>query len=329
MEIPIRRREHEVWQACDDLWARFGSMKDLTGDIIREQLVLHGKSRGSPNEIYKYRKSWMQSRKIAVDEVNHDDDPITRVVRVVHEQLKNDADEAIEKVTADFNKTLAERDASIKEAHDAINKVMAEFSDLEREKSQVVARAQALDAQLQAEIDVRRALERELQLKKIEATHLVQAHEKLVSELKAVYLKESSDAKLREQEARLSSTNAIRVLEDEKRALGYEYSEKLNEVKTELYNQKIQTQKSDEKFLEAQQEVRQLRDKLAALVEKNNELISEINHVEKSAGETKERLMLLQMDHVRLTEKYVRSEHAQRKATTTIARLRAVMSREA
>ena len=64
MEMAIRRREQEVWQACDDLWALFGDFGSLTGDAIRDRLVALGKSRGSPNEIYRYRKTWELSRKV-------------------------------------------------------------------------------------------------------------------------------------------------------------------------------------------------------------------------------------------------------------------------
>ena len=99
MELALRRREQEVWQACDDLWALHGDLKQLTGDAIRDRLLGLGKSRGSPNEIYKYRKSWSLSRRIdnnSATEPFEDNDPISRAVRMVHEKLLDEAEEKVE-----------------------------------------------------------------------------------------------------------------------------------------------------------------------------------------------------------------------------------------
>ena len=65
MNPPKTRRENEVWQACDDLWAVNNSTEALKGDRIRDQLVQLGYKKGSPNEIYKYRSSWKESRGIS------------------------------------------------------------------------------------------------------------------------------------------------------------------------------------------------------------------------------------------------------------------------
>lgn len=64
MEQARTRREAEVWQVCDDLWAQKGEWGALTGDAIRDKLVQLGYKRGSPNEIYKYRHTWKLSRHI-------------------------------------------------------------------------------------------------------------------------------------------------------------------------------------------------------------------------------------------------------------------------
>ena len=90
MEIATRRREQEVWQACDDLWALHGEMFALTGDAIRDRLVHLGKNRGSPNELYRYRKTWIVSRRVNTKAEISDEselDPISRAVKLVHEHI--------------------------------------------------------------------------------------------------------------------------------------------------------------------------------------------------------------------------------------------------
>lgn len=86
------RREREVWQACDDLWAIHGDFSQLTGDQIREKLLNLGYKKGSPNEVYKYRKTWESSRKIkkadSQGQIATPEDPISRAVNLVHEQIK-------------------------------------------------------------------------------------------------------------------------------------------------------------------------------------------------------------------------------------------------
>src|SRR5258708_7374209 len=104
MELPTRRREQEVWQACDDLWAIHGHNKTLTGDAIRDRLLALGLSKGSPNEIYKYRKTWEQSRGVFLGSPQvaqlTDDDPISRAVRVVHEKIQSEASSRLDNLKA-------------------------------------------------------------------------------------------------------------------------------------------------------------------------------------------------------------------------------------
>lgn len=92
MNTPQTRRENEVWQACDELWALHASFKSLTGDGIRERLQALGYKKGSPNEVYKYRRTWQQSRGVKNELEFHGDeiennDPISRAVSLVYEQL--------------------------------------------------------------------------------------------------------------------------------------------------------------------------------------------------------------------------------------------------
>ncbi|MEI6789578.1 MAG: DNA-binding protein [Myxococcaceae bacterium] len=109
MDAPKTRRENEVWQACDDLWALNASLEGLKGDSIRDQLVKLGYKKGSPNEIYKYRTSWKESRGISEKSLAQTvevADPISRAVSLVYEQIKNEAQQKITAIQCDSTAQL-------------------------------------------------------------------------------------------------------------------------------------------------------------------------------------------------------------------------------
>ncbi len=98
MDAPKTRRENEVWQACDDLWALNSNLEALKGDSIRDQLLRLGYKKGSPNEIYKYRASWKESRGISdksLAQTVEVADPISRAVSLVYEQIQQEAQQKI------------------------------------------------------------------------------------------------------------------------------------------------------------------------------------------------------------------------------------------
>src|ERR1700688_326604 len=128
MDVPMRRREQEVWQACDDLWAIHGHFKTLTGDAIRDRLLSLGLSKGSPNEIYKYRKTWEQSRGVSLSapQVAHlgDDDPISRAVRVVHEKIQSEANDRLDNLKAEHETLLLKKDQALEQGRADLAKVI-------------------------------------------------------------------------------------------------------------------------------------------------------------------------------------------------------------
>src|SRR5688572_927231 len=111
LSTPRTRRESEVWQACDDLWAKSASGRTLTGDNIRDQLLKLGYKRGSPNEIYRYRTSWKESRGVseqgeATENDTQASDPISRAVSMVYDQMRTQTSEALDKLTEDYETKL-------------------------------------------------------------------------------------------------------------------------------------------------------------------------------------------------------------------------------
>jgi len=66
MKNKLGRREGEVWDACDEL---LGEEKKITLDTIQDKLEELGFDRGSPNYIYKYRKTWLDHKGMTMDEL--------------------------------------------------------------------------------------------------------------------------------------------------------------------------------------------------------------------------------------------------------------------
>ena len=107
---PKTRREREVWGACDALYTLHGEFEKLTGDNLRDQLLSMGHKKGSPNEVYRYRKSWTLARGILAEKdgesAQKTDDPITRAVGLVHEQLKAESQNELERIRKNYEDTI-------------------------------------------------------------------------------------------------------------------------------------------------------------------------------------------------------------------------------
>lgn len=330
MEFTTRRREQEVWQACDDLWALHGDLKNLTGDAIRERLVTLGKSRGSPNEIYRYRKSWGCSRGIGNEGMSlsnaDSDDPITRAVRLVHEKLQAETAEQMEKFKEEFQKRLVEKDVQLAKLKEDLDLTLEEFSKMSRENLNLNKELKERTAQLEAEIAVRQAIERELMAEKKEhaqalkvqtliLTETKEAHQSLVNELKAINETAHAAHKLR-----------LEHLEKEKRDLAHQLSEQINELKVRDYNQKQRI----ESFTQKLDEQKSIGAKQASLIDEQRlKLTSALEEIASSARRESGLLasVAILKDEKRALEYNRHKEvRAMKRSELTIARLRALLA---
>jgi len=66
MRNKMGRREGEVWDACDEL---LGEGSKLTLDFIQNKLQTLSFDRGSPNYIYRYRKTWLEKNGLTLDDL--------------------------------------------------------------------------------------------------------------------------------------------------------------------------------------------------------------------------------------------------------------------
>lgn len=313
LDAPLRRREQEVWQALDDLWSIHGDFKYLTGDTIRERLFALGKSRGSPNEIYKYRKTWAESRKVASINQSSNfvhDDPITRAARLVHEELTQKAKEEIEHIKADFIQKEEDYKKEVFNIKTNLNSLVLEFSNLEKNYTQV-------KSEFSKENEARNALEIEIKNHKQRFTDLIEEKEKNIFELKSLFSFQLKELKDIFEKNLVEKNLQINKLEEEKKNLGAEYSEGLNQIKTENYNFKIIIAKQEDKILSLTNEI---------TISKNN--AENINKIiiekEKNIAEEKAKKEVLQQEILDCKIALKKERFLVKSSETKLARLRAL-----
>ncbi len=198
MDTPKTRRENEVWQACDDLWALNASLEALKGDHIREQLVKLGFKKGSPNEIYKYRQTWRESRGIsekALVEAGQQTDPISRAVSLVYEQMQQETLQKINAVESNSQAQIETLKSQNQELVMTCEASLQKFETLEAEHEALKTAHETLrEAYLEEQTHAR-----ELTLK-------LEGSSFLLSELKDTYANQikALEKKLKEQAAELS-----------------------------------------------------------------------------------------------------------------------------
>lgn len=319
MEIAPRRREQEVWQACDDLWALSGDLKDLTGDAIRERLVTLGKSRGSPNEIYKYRKSWSLSRRLdsnGMSENSGEHDPITRVVRMVHEKLITEAEEKIQALQMAHESEIQKKDAQQEQLRSDLAQVIRELNISGDALNKSEAELVSLHQQLAAEIEIRKAQERELAFAK-------SSHQQTIQELKISHHDSCERLALVFNQAEHERLAHIERLETEQKRLGFEFSEKLTEIKTSNYNQALVIKNLEAQKGDLRWELEQKTSELKAQSIKLATTLEEYGRLKTAFEALNSQFSYLQSTQSITQKELSKAKISAKKQELTIARLRA------
>lgn len=313
--MQIRRREQEVWQACDDLWALSGNLSDLTGDAIRERLLLLGKSKGSPNEIYKYRKSWEENRQIQRNTNNAEiSDPISRAVKLVHEQLQVESQEKIDSIKEDF---LARHKAYEEE----ILKVKKDFADLLKEYELVHDKSVKQEDKIEVLM-----LEKQAFLQQISSLEQKNLQDKMLYEQQITMLQTSNLENTALYEKNLQASQiAIADMQDKQIKLGQEYSESLIEIKTQLYNAKIATQKEIEQNELINKKNISLSNQLQAYQEKIIAMERTIFANMQVNEQTNKRLEEVLQENQELKQQVLVLLNQRQKNSSSIAKLRAML----
>jgi chromosome segregation ATPase len=211
MRQPSTRREKEIWQVCDALWAEFGDFKFLTGDVIAEQLLELGYKKGSPNERYKYRSTWKETRgvKTELEQVSQPatfSDPIQRAVFSVQQGLQAEAQAEFKPQLELLKNQLEAEQQQLQQARQYLSKIENEalqlreelsplktaYRDLEQQHSQTVQQ-QALA--WERERGAEKLLEENRRSHELQIEDLKQAHQRTID----LFQKQFNEALARQQ----------------------------------------------------------------------------------------------------------------------------------
>lgn len=147
MRLPRTRREKEIWHACETLWQQPPELRKLTGDAIQAQLLALNYKKGSPNEVYRYRKTWQETRGMP-DNVGDAatalaastlPDPINRAVSLVRDEIFSEAQQTLEKMTIKFNAEREAYEKEIKASQEQLDEIQGYNQKLHEEQQRLEA----------------------------------------------------------------------------------------------------------------------------------------------------------------------------------------------
>ncbi len=191
MKTPKTRREHEIWRACDELMASGIPGNKVTGDTIREHLLELGFSKGSPNEIYKYRKSWREARGIEDEDFRQSvtgtvalTDPLTRAVEVVRTEIRAESQVEIDNVKKDTQTQINTMQKTLQEAESQLQNSLEKNQLFDTENSELKSAIILFQVQLSEERQKTAALEQALKSSDASYKKLEQTMQNLLLELK-------------------------------------------------------------------------------------------------------------------------------------------------
>src|SRR5688572_28256485 len=264
LSTPKTRRENEVWQACDDLWAHSASTRHLTGDNIRDQLVKLGYKRGSPNEIYRYRSSWKDSRGVSDMGDMHpgevkESDPISRAVSLVYDQLRTQTNDAIDKLTEDYEARLKATLLEEEMLKDALAKAVERSSNLEGALSAAQAEGAGLEQTLLKERREQAVLNERIKASRELVDILRAEHDALVLELKSFHEREIDLWRAQHGDFARSLEAQRKHAQAELERQGASFSEELMQLKTILRQTIEEREQAKAKSAMLEQTLKELR----------------------------------------------------------------------
>lgn len=221
MKTPKTRREREIWRVCDELVAEGTIGNKVTGDAIRERLFELGYSKGSPNEIYKYRKNWREARGITEEDFNAAvpsqialNDPIVRAVEAVRNEIRIEAQTEIEKIRREAEAQGKDLNEKLERSESELASVFEKNQNLILENGQVKLDLQNLQANFIEEKQQRIAFEQRAITLKDAIKGLEQETERLLEELKKNYIESKEDLNKRLHENQINYHKEIDDLRD-------------------------------------------------------------------------------------------------------------------
>lgn len=222
------RREQEVWQACDDLWAQGVPFQKISLEAISAHLLELGYKKGSPNQIYQYKETWKKNRNIPDNRMNSQmlgmplTDTISRAVALVREELQAEAQQKIREIQEEADQQIL----TSKEQYEIVKSQLQEIIKRSEQKETALQQAEQANKELQF-------LWQEEQKAHKAAAAQAEANEKFLQQYR-----EDSKGQLTQLEK--SYQNRIQELNQQLNQLTKNYKEEMNTLKTDMETQRHQ-----------------------------------------------------------------------------------------
>ncbi len=209
MKTPKTRREREIWRVCDELVTEGALGNKVTGDAIRERLFELGFSKGSPNEIYKYRKNWREARGIIDENFNEPalnlnqialNDPIVRAIETVRNEIRIEAQTEIEKIRIDAEIQVKELQRKLEKAESELASLFEKNQSLTIENGQSKLDFQNIQTDFIEEKQLRIAFEQRAKTLEDSIKSLEQETSRLLEEFKNSHIEAKKDLNQRLKE---------------------------------------------------------------------------------------------------------------------------------
>jgi len=215
MATPQTRRENEVWQACDDLFAQGLAFHQMTGDDIIGRLQELGYKKGNRNQIYQYRKTWAESRGVKALTVAAAPtmltDPISRAAALVRDEIVAEAEAMVIHAKEEAQQIIKALNQKHEQLHSDYTHLTKQHDALLQDYTALKAHHLSLSTQLiqeqqQRAVSDERAHNTEQQLQQLreETQRRVEEQQRLY-EQQLAYVKEESQAATRHYQAEIES----------------------------------------------------------------------------------------------------------------------------
>jgi len=256
MKKPKTRREWEIWQACDQLVAEGTLGYKVTGDAIREHLLEQGLSKGSPNEIYKYRKSWREARGVLDEDFSQNEpqqlilnDPLSRAVEAVRHEIRLEAEREIQQIKDDTTEQINKAQKALLERELELKTTLDKHQELVSENFRLKSTNSTLQNELQDKKQQNLSLEQQLTF--LEAARNTQERQasQLLSELKSSHAQtfENLNNNLLTLEARYQKeVHEYKELLESQR---HKYIVELDNLKIDKMNLDVKLGQTEDKFI--------------------------------------------------------------------------------
>ena len=172
--------------------------------------------------------------------------------------LQNDALIHTTSLQQEFENKIKDKDYELEKAKKALDAVMVEFTALQNRHTEQASLIKSLEQQRDAEIEIRRASEKDAALAKTKADQERAFHATLLHEIKAAHQNEITHLDHTYKEADGNYNALLHKLLEEKKQLGFEFSDKLMEIKTALYNQDVKVKYLENSLMDSQGECNKL-----------------------------------------------------------------------